>query len=468
MTNDERTCEARALPPLVQDPDPLPFPLDSFPDWLADFCRDVAASTAAPVDFVGNTMLVVAGAAIGNSRVLRIKNDWYEGPRFYVALVGDPASGKTPAMAAVLQPYQEIQQRRMHEYHVALAAYERALHQSESTRPQLVLPSASADRAQVSVAPPKPARLIVDDATVEALAVLLHENPRGLLMPLDELPSWFQRTHRTFWRSVWSGRPSVVDRKGQLREPIEVAQPSINVIGGIQPDLLPLLAAKHGHNDGFLDRLLVSYPKTQAASDWSDATVSAESQSAWQDQIVRLCSLEMREADTGLAPAEVALSPAAQQRFSVWWDAHASEMRNPDLSATLIGSWGKLRTYAARLTLVLHYLWAAGSGPIERDVDAVTVDRAVLLIDYFKSHLRRVHGRLRQSPEEKLYDDVLNWIRRNGGSGNARDLVRARLVSPSKRAWALLQELEALGYGRFDEFKASNNKTVRRFLLCEP
>jgi hypothetical protein len=74
----------------TEEPEPAPFPVDVLPPALATYCREVAAATCTPPDFAGQTMLVTAGAAIGNSRALEVREHvWNEGARFYAANVGD-------------------------------------------------------------------------------------------------------------------------------------------------------------------------------------------------------------------------------------------------------------------------------------------------------------------------------------------------------------------------------------------
>ena len=67
---------------------------------------------------------------------------------------------------------------------------------------------------EVPPSPTPPARLIVVDATVESLAPLLEDNPRGLLMTQDEGVAWVRGMgqykggrggDRQFWLSNWSG-----------------------------------------------------------------------------------------------------------------------------------------------------------------------------------------------------------------------------------------------------------------------
>src|SRR5205823_6390655 len=95
-----------------------PFPVEVFPPALEAYCKEVAAATGTPPDFAGVTMLVVAGAGIGNSRALRIKSTWFESPRIYTAIIGDPASGKTPA-ATVVKPYVAFQTKALNDYKAA-------------------------------------------------------------------------------------------------------------------------------------------------------------------------------------------------------------------------------------------------------------------------------------------------------------------------------------------------------------
>src|SRR5262249_52244939 len=94
-----------------------------------------------------------------------------------------------------------------------------------------------------------------------------------------------------------------------------------------------------------------------------------------------------------------------------------------------------------------------------------TVERAIRLIDYYKSHLRLVYGRLRQSPEESQVLEILDWIRKHGGQCRARDLANTKKVTPTERAEKMLKELEERGYGRFELREASNHKKVAWFIL---
>src|SRR5262249_36620964 len=146
----------------------------------------------------------------------------------------------------------------------------------------------------------------------------------------------------------------------------------------------------------------------------------------------------------------VGFSGAAKESWVGWWNSHAAEVRSPDLPIQLVGPWAKLKSYAARLALVLHYLWLPETAGVEGDLDVASVERAVRLIDYFKSHITLVYSRLRQSPQDNHLLEVLDWIRQSGGECTARELVRAKKVTPTQKAKDLMNELAERGYGQVE------------------
>ena len=118
---EEQTAGPQPLPAAA------PFPLDVLPAPLARFIAQVAASTATPADFAGATLLAVAGAAVGNSRgVELIRNVWYEFARFYLACVGHPGTGKSPAMRSVWRPLFALEKVRERQYRQDARAYRSA------------------------------------------------------------------------------------------------------------------------------------------------------------------------------------------------------------------------------------------------------------------------------------------------------------------------------------------------------
>ena len=107
---------------------------------------------------------------------------------------------------------------------------------------------------------------IVDDITMEAL-IDLHENvPHGIGIFKDELAGWLKDMNKyrsgsdlEAWLSSWSGSSININR--MTRPGSFVEKPFMPVIGGIQPGILNTLYSEDKKDNGFMDRMLISFPE---------------------------------------------------------------------------------------------------------------------------------------------------------------------------------------------------------------
>ena len=61
--------------------------------------------------------------------------------------------------------------------------------------------------------------------------------------------------------STWSGQPRIVDRKGNVDNvPIRCPHPFLCLVGGMVPDMIGSFCDEKGRHDGFIDRILFTYP----------------------------------------------------------------------------------------------------------------------------------------------------------------------------------------------------------------
>jgi hypothetical protein len=167
---------------LGEQPPVPPFPTDTLPQAVADFVRRVAGSIGCPEDIVGLGVIVTAGAAIGRSAALLLKRGYFASASLYGVAVGNPSSGKSPALDAATRPMWEIDERYHDAYRVARDRFQEQMEAYKNT-------------PKDAPKPPKPKKpvlesVVIENATVEALAPLLAINPRGLLVARDELSAW--------------------------------------------------------------------------------------------------------------------------------------------------------------------------------------------------------------------------------------------------------------------------------------
>ena len=469
----------------------LPFPVDIFPDALQQFAIQAAQSLSCAPDLVAVQMVAACGTAIGGSRTLEAKSDWREPPCLYVAIVAPPGGSKSPAKALVCAPLERRQNQLKHQYKQELEAYEAyeaAINAhlppamtAYSAPPSQIAPCGGPMPASSIVQPTSPSKPILQrvttgDATTESLALLLRDNPRGFIMSNDELAGWVRSQNqyrggkgadRQFYLSVWAGQPLIIDRKG--KESTIVPHPFLNVMGGIQPDMLPLLADEKGRADGFLDRILFAFPETIPAQHWSEHTVDAQVKQQWSDTLQILFNLEMQHIeDEGIdRPQIVNFTTDGNAAWIEWFNSHTDEINSPALDAALKGPWLKLKSYFLRLGLVIHFCRVACGEVDSEDVDAESVARTVRLIDYFKSHARKVYRHLPLDAGDRRVEQVISWIRGLGGECTVRELARASIpgIKRSSDASHMLKDLVDRGCGALFNRKAGNGKSVTHFVL---
>lgn len=90
-----------------------------------------------------------------------------------------------------------------------------------------------------------------------------------------------------------------------------------------------------------------------------------------------------------------------RETFIEWVNSHHKELTDPLFPENLRGPWAKMEGYCARLALILQECrYVAGEASSE-EMDEISVENAAALIDYFKSHARKVYSRLHVTREDK-------------------------------------------------------------------
>ena len=378
-----------------------PFPCEVLPSILERFVAEGAVALACPPDFLAVPLLVLSGLAIGATRRIEVKQDWSESAALFAAVIGSPGSAKSPALKRVLEALERLQ-----------------LEWEEEFDRQCAQGGPEARAFDGAYPPPKLRRCLTTDATCESLALLLADNPRGIGMIRDELVALVKSMNmyrkgkgadREFYMSAFSGMTIRIDRKAnQNGKPIRIPSPFLCVCGGLVPDQLDTLADDDGRADGFIDRILFSYPDPRPVGKWNESVISPEAREGWKSVVEKLMSLAFAPDCAGRESA--IMLPMTTQAKDVWrefFDAWELEM---SVRGSLAGTWSKLKGYCARLALILQLLrWACGEAS-EDEVDEVSVRGAVTLTQYFASHAERVRaamGRKNPDGDEETKADAL-------------------------------------------------------------
>ncbi len=111
-------------------------------------------------------------------------------------------------------------------------------------------------------------QFIANDITIEALVDLHEDRDNGVAVFKDELAGWFKDMNKyragsdlEFWLSTWSGESVNLNRLTRAGSFVE--KPFIPILGGIQPDILNSFFTDDNKDNGFIDRLLLSFPEAE-------------------------------------------------------------------------------------------------------------------------------------------------------------------------------------------------------------
>jgi hypothetical protein len=361
-----------------------PFPSELLGAFWAEWCDEVSASANAPFDYAGASLLTLAGALIGNKRKVTV-GGWSEPPILWSVLIGNPSSGKSPAM----DPFMDL-----------ITGFEDDLAQTGG------------------------GKISIDDASAQATAELAAANPNGLLLFRDELSGWWssfgQLGGEQFWLKAFGARPHTVLRKD--KEPIHVPRLAVSVLGGSQPDTIrAFIEAKS--NRGFASRWLFVNPDPVKGFRLAEATnhVLAE------DALRRLLHMPHVGSAPLACPVRADALPALQE-----WVGDKREAAGAE--SGIWAEWlGKQGGVALRLALIVEHLWWAAEAPLDQgppeSIGAAAFDAAATFIDRYSMPMAARTLEMAARPvEDRAAVKLIGLLRKAGRrTFNARDARRGSL-----------------------------------------
>ncbi|QHT71183.1 DUF3987 domain-containing protein [Rhodocytophaga rosea] len=403
LQNEARQQYSRATEQTVKQNNP--FPVEVFPQAVQQIIKATKESLNFPVDFTGCSMLYAVSVATGNTYKLQVKNGWNESTVLYLAIVGPAGTIKSHPLTFSIKPIVERDKQTFREYQKLKTEFDKACKLSKKERTQQVIDE-----------PVKPAwqKFIVSDFTPEALAEVHRFNMRGLGVYADELAGWFKNFNRyhkgaeqEFWLSCWSGKPITIDRK--TSEPVFIPLPFISVCGTIQNGILDTMAKDNRSQNGFIDRILFSFPDNLQKEYWSDKELSTQVFDNWHTILNNVLELPLLiDENYTPNPGILSLTTEAKQALAAWERSNTNLIRNAQNDHTA-SIYSKLEMYVLRLALILELLYyACGESKLE-NVGIKAATGAMQLIEYFRNTATKVHTIISgSSPVDKLSTDKRN------------------------------------------------------------
>jgi DNA polymerase I-like protein with 3'-5' exonuclease and polymerase domains len=456
---------APANSPSTKKPRPLepyqPFPVHCLPEPIREFVRQGQLALGCDPAYLALPALAVAASVIGNARTLRLKRGWEEPSVIWTAVVGDSGTLKSPAFLKAVAHLFRLQKRFQLEFKVKQAKYQEDLQAYKESKRQ-----AKGDGAAPGDPPEAPLlqRVVCSDITIEKLAEILEDNPRGTLAARDELSGWlgsFGRykskqggTDLPAWLEFFRAGHVVIDRKTTERKNIFIDRAAVSVTGGIQPGVLTRALTPEFLDAGLAARLLLAMPP-KLTKRWSEVEVAPEVEQAYHDVLDQLLLLAGDDRDGEPTPHVLQLSPEGKAAWVTFYDHWAREQAA--VEGELAAAFSKLEAYAARFALVHHVVGRVARG--EDDLVPVakeSIEAGVTLCRWFANEARRIYATLTETKEEGDIRRLVEFLHSHSGRMTAR---RLRLSNTARyptveAAEGALNALAEAGLGAWEETKA--------------
>ena len=435
------------------------FPTHVFPPFIRRYVAACAESIHCPEDLLAIPLTSVAGAAIGRSgRRLNVKDGWTVSSCLWTAGLTPSSGGKTPALNAVENFYDDEQEAEYLAWQEAKEAYAEDPENNEKPGP---FPA-----------------LKLTDTTIESLRTDLMSGE--MLFSRDELGGWCHQmgqyksgnSDRFDWNSFWSHSAVSIGRKS---ERVYVKEPFVSVTGMMVPASARELNYRGQADDGFVHRMLLACPESLPPIATLQG-VPDELTNEYKRRMSRLFDSPVENC------RELTFEPKARRMLVRWANVeHYSELRpvtRPGYEAPdwLVSKYRKLFENCLRLCLVIHELWRVSDQhtldadnwwePNPRDfygemipfqetvVDRITVERAIAVIEYFKGHIEQVQSLLGEEVDE--VDRLYNRLR-SFGKISAREVSHKTSLKRADQVLALFAEWERRGYGEI-QYPRKNRK----------
>jgi len=413
--------------------DSIPVPM--FPDGI--FTGAIAARIDAEAEFTETPPELAATFAIGalvtavqgKFRVM-IREGYYE-PLCLWALTALPSgSRKTAVRTAMIRPLNHWEQRRRAELLplIEKAQSERKTVQCriEYLRKQARKGGADLEAKKKEIAdleaglPPVPVlpQLYADDITVERAGMIMAEQDERLSIISDEggffdnlngrystmaaFDLYLQGHSESYVRVDRSGRPAIC-----------LQHPSMSMAISPQPGVLRRLMSNTLFREkGLLARCLLMVPPSNIGQRTGGGrTVPKEVEDHYETVIDHLLSIEKRVVGGKAIPYLLTFSPDANAVLVRFWEELESLMAEGGKLAH-VQDWGsKLSAAMARFAAIVHCAEHYSSLTLETEVQAETVERAVIFGRYLIDHALAAFGLMGVGTSRQTALDIWRQIR---------------------------------------------------------
>jgi Protein of unknown function (DUF3987) len=436
---------------------PVPVvPLAMVPQPWRDWIADTERATGAPADYVLQSVLAGVAAVCGAGVRVRVTPAWDEPLVLWQAVVGEPSTGKSAALAPMRRLLDLVEQERRggdEERRAALTGQG----------------GAGQGGKDGDAAPFVPSQVVASDADPVALADIVSGNPRGVLLWRDGPAAWpagwraaadddEDDSHRATWLAAWEAGAVTVARPRQPAR--SLPRFPVSILETIRPDRLQ--DSLRSGDDSLAARFLFAWPGPQPYR-----ALAVVERSRDEEILGRLRALS-RLARSADDPCVLTVDDRGRAALDkVLATLHAERQNVEGLEAAWLG---KSRSLIVRLAGVIELLGSI-DGKVRRPgaIGAEQVEAAAALWrDYYWPHAKAVFDTAELSDHSKRVRRVARWLLDKRPAEVSREEVRRRALCQAATAdetQHVLERLAYLGFVRVDLARERPGRTTTHWLV---
>jgi hypothetical protein len=365
-----------------QLPSDIQFPIDVLTEDVKKYLLLCNKALNSNIDYMGCSFLWLLSLIIGNSIKVRVKGGWIESGVVWISLVGEAGIGKTPSISRIIYPLERINNKEIKKY----------IKQSKQYEAYMCLDKKEKQNNE-EVKKPSKTQIIVSDFTIEAITDLHEESKNAVGVFCDELAGWYKDMNKyragsdlEFWLSSWSNKGIAMNRKTAKSSFVE--SPILPVLGGIQPKILVQFFTEENKDNGFIDRMLTTYPDAKV-DEYNEDDLSEEIIQWYSDYVVNFYNIIKQKViqydpDGEIKSHIIPLSDGANKLWIEVFNKITSYQNSDSENEYMKSMYPKQKSYIPRFALLLNALYSYEDDSNSIDyISEKAMAGAIKLSEYF-------------------------------------------------------------------------------------
>tara|TARA_B110001450_G_scaffold116066_1_gene109787 strand:- start:135 stop:2417 length:2283 start_codon:yes stop_codon:yes gene_type:complete len=401
----------------------LQFPIDIFTKPIQSYIIECANTLNMSIDYMGCSLMWLMSLSIGNSMKIEVKKGWIEIATLWIAVVGKAGIGKTPSISKAIFPLEKLNNKEISNYikkYEKWDLYDKLTKKEKEDYPDMEKPLKK--------------QFIANDITLEALIDLHQENDNAVGVFKDELAGWFKDMNKykagsdlEFWLSSWSGKSVNLNR--MTRAGSFVASPLIPILGGIQPGIFNSFYTNENKDNGFMDRMLLSYPDLKV-EEYNDNEMDYNTIQWYNDTIVYFFEkvkneIIQKDEHGKIVPVILTFDDEAKKEWIRIFNGITKNQNSENENEYMKSMLPKQKSYIPRFSLLIHIF--NGVGLPEYDFEKVSKE-SVLNAEKLSKYFIAMAKKIKIDSIEN--SEIKKVLKNNDGKSNKEKFIILYKANP--------------------------------------